>query len=462
MKKLTLFFIIIGLTACTREPRTVRLDDFTPPESFTLQQPPPINEVSWSEPPVNLINWQLSHVFSSLNGEESAYLKQVGNQHTVFPFVWDRFPNIDRDPTEDETGIVVPINNYRAIWLDAISLPGYALPAIFLKLIAANGQQLAYVYRNIDNVAVEIFALESLGEINLSMVAGELFIDREETVATGLEVHRYGFSGSSFQLNSVFIRNESTLLNNPEARALRALDVRAQEAFLHGPWIRSELDSGSFLATNSGQVLVQFRPESREIVFGEHDMLEVFNWNFSTRLQTGLLLSTRNSQIDYITSNITIVYHSNNEILLRFNGDSPWRGTYRRMTASQMESTLPRSRSIELFPLQLNGSYFSASGSEWYFNATRFTLNEGANQRQGNYAVFRVNNQLILTLNFVNSRGITLEREAFLADFNERHEGGRTVRSLTLTPGELLVWGIEPAGVSPLFIEQIELTLTNN
>jgi hypothetical protein len=462
-KILLLLSLSLLIFSCRRERILPDADEslvWTPSADIPQEEPGRLPGTGSEEQSIAAkVTWQLTALYSAVTAEESAYLKQVGPQNIVYPFVWDRNPNIDRDPTEDETGIIIPIANYRDIWIDSADLDGNGAAEIFMRLISASGHQLIYVYKLNGKIAQEIFALESTGELNLiSDDKAGLIIESEEVTPNGVESIRYQFDKNTFRQTARSIKPQSAMLSNKETAAIRSLSTENQENFLNGPWLRMPADGQSAGSNGPADVIVHFKPETYEVVFGQSDMIEVFNWRISTRVHSGLLLDARNSQINEIANNITVMYRSNNEIQLRFTGDSVWKGIYKRMTAREKEASLPQIKALEFDALTLSGLFKSALGTEYTFSYPNFTIMSNDAVEKGTYAIFTINNQNIIEMRFLNSRGLVTDRKAYAIEFQERREGNRLVRTLSLTPGSLIVWGLEGDSNTQVYLEQIEFT----
>lgn len=392
----------------------------------------------------------LTVVYSSRSDEETAYLKQEQGVYTLYPFVWDEIPNLDRNPIEGELGIETA--GFSALWLDAADFTGDGQSEVFVKIIKNTGEQEGAVYRRTGKrSAQEIFRIASLGEISGPLPAspnGPAGIEVEESSGSQAikAVYRYSRESQGFIQES-----QRLAARNAEGVDVRAMNTSQIEEFLRGPWQKA----GS--AQGQDKVIAFFSPQTRRLVFGQGRMVEILDWQSSVKMASGLLLNTRNSQISYIANNARISVASAKEVDVTFQGNALWSGLYQRMDAQERADSAPQNQPLVNNAPPFSGIYRNAEGSEYAFNYPRFSIEENGRSRSGAFALFSLNGQDVLELRFLDARGFAEERKIYLIEFQEHKEGARLIRTLALTPGSLAVWGAEKTGSASALLEQIEI-----
>jgi hypothetical protein len=143
-----------------------------------------------------------------------------------------------------------------------------------------------------------------------------------------------------------------------------------------------------------------FDPARKEIIFFGDDAQQVFYWQSSTPTRYGLFIRSQNISINTLLRFIDIELESMDSIRLRVNEDvrlritanTTWDGSYRRAGAV----------SYVRMASQLNPAIEASFDSSWgriHFHDTgEYTINSGANIREGRYVFYRIDDNDLLEL----------------------------------------------------------------
>jgi hypothetical protein len=102
-------------------------------------------------------------------------------------------------------------------------------------------------------------------------------------------------------------------------------------------------------------------------------------------------------------------------------------------------------RAVLLDPGQLSGPYSAVSDLSLDFASPRVTWVEDGRSREGSYVVFTLQGRTILDIRLMAARQGPAEGRTYLADYKEKRDTKRVVRTLVLTPVQLTVKGYEEA-----------------
>lgn len=409
-----------------------------------------------------ITNWDLTALFNSEGTESTAYLKRISSAQGIFPSAWDRFDNTSGDPTEGEAYIPIPNGEIATAFADVLDLSISKKPVIAARVLWTDGTQNLYVYRIDDRYQPsEIFSLASKGQININHGdRDDVQIQNDEPLAEGIRRTQYRYEGGKFTSISPVILDKKQVpgyRDNAEGKS-------DQISRLRGPWVfRENLPDSIFTPAGMSRdrVIVSFMPETRQIIFSQNDMAEIFSWRSSTNVLSGLLISLQNSFVSQIVQSAIIQFLTPDRIIIRFQGDMIWTGIYDRMTRQQRNFTIEQQNMI-LHPngMELAGSYRSADGREFFFSYPNFTMRQtgdNPSEEHGTYAILHVNKQDILEIHTTDQNGWMKQRHIYQFSNSERKEGGRLIRSFVITPGDLYIYGVVTDGARPTTFEQVSI-----
>ncbi|MEE8441809.1 MAG: hypothetical protein V3S41_08820, partial [Spirochaetia bacterium] len=110
-----------------------------------------------------------------------------------------------------------------------------------------------------------------------------------------------------------------------------------------------------------------------------------------------------------------------------------------------------------LSEFQPRGLYTSDAGVEIVFGDTDFTYRDGRGQRSGGFALYRINNDLVLEMKFVDENRLPVESRRYSVEYAETTDDDRLIRTMLLQPGEVGIAGFFSSGDESTTLEQIEL-----
>ncbi len=227
------------------------------------------------------------------------------------------------------------------------------------------------------------------------------------------------------------------------------------EEFLSGSWVQ-------VLPTPAGErigAIVDFQPRSRRISISTGDTQEVYVWRDTLRtIYNRVMLIGENEAVPKITKTFSVSVETSSTIALSVQasdlGDFPL-ATYTRASEDIQARLLARSGTpVLLDGAQLSGPYTAPPDLTLDFASPRVTWSEDGRARQGSYAIFTLQGRTILDIRLLGPRQVPAESRTFLADYKEKREANRALRTLVLTPVQLTVKGYEEALGSPLTLSQ--------
>lgn len=229
-------------------------------------------------------------------------------------------------------------------------------------------------------------------------------------------------------------------------------DVSVYEEFLHGAWYR-ETGNGSFLD------MLYFDPETREILFYNGSVEEVFTWGVSHRT-TAKRLYTRvnNAIIPSMYETVSVSAETFDRIEL-WRAATNWNGTYRRLSPA-LQLILDSESTLEpiLSPIKLTGVWQSSDGANIIFDMPGIKWTESGKTRFGTASLFSLGNKMVLQIQFMKKNGALEETTNWLVDYEEDKDPTRIIRSISLTPAKLRVDQIREIGAAATRrFEQIEV-----
>jgi hypothetical protein len=227
------------------------------------------------------------------------------------------------------------------------------------------------------------------------------------------------------------------------------------ERFLDGPWYRSTSEPDRLEILSFGLL-------ERTIVFhsGYRHLQQAYRWDESAKTVygRGLQVFVTNESITSIQQLISVSVQELNQITINIQGSEDKDGTYLRLTGSLQTAVLATddTTAVAATPAP-RGLYQGDDGLEIVFTEPEFVYRDGNVQRNGGYAIYRVNGTTILELKFVDANRLPVESWRFSAELTETADDDRLTRRLTLEPGVLGLAGFSPTGDPVISLEQIEL-----
>ena len=229
-------------------------------------------------------------------------------------------------------------------------------------------------------------------------------------------------------------------------------NVAVYEDFLRGAWYR-ETGNGSFLD------MLYFDPDTREILFYNGSIEEVFTWGISHRT-TAKRLYTRvsNSIIPSMYDTVSVSAESYDMIEL-WRAAANWNGVYRRLSPA-LQLSLNAESSLEpiLSPIKLTGVWQSSDNVDLIFDMPGIKWTENGKTRLGTASLFSIGNKMVLQIQFMKRNGALEETVNWLVDYEEdKEDSSRIIRSLTLSPALLRADQIRSTGTAVRSFKQVEV-----
>jgi len=228
-------------------------------------------------------------------------------------------------------------------------------------------------------------------------------------------------------------------------------DVTVYESYLRGAWYR-ETGNGSFMD------MLYFDPETREILFYNGSIEEVFTWGVSHRT-TAKRLYTRvsNAIIPSMFDTVSVSAESYDRIEL-WRAATNWNGVYRRLSPA-LQLILDTESALEpiLSTVKLTGVWQSSDGSSLVFDLPGIRWTEKGKTRMGTASLFSLGGKMVLQIQYMKKNGSLEETANWIVDYEEDKDPTRIIRSLSLLPAQLRVDQIRETGSAMKRFEQIEV-----
>ncbi len=268
-------------------------------------------------------------------------------------------------------------------------------------------------------------------------------------------------------------------LKQKQLRELFSVNSTKQdfEEFLKGPWFKQN-EIGS---------IVFFNPSYNTINFYDGSVLETYLIDEFNLLQGyRLSLITSNNIIGSIKKWISITVHSMNAIEISTSksqfktvvGNERWEGKYNRLTSDLMESLLQKQKSfVQTSVVNLSGIYRANEGLEIAFEPPYFTWLEENHDESipsgtaGGFSIiqnvpllngFYLERDIpervdVITFRFINENGMATIDRTFVIEHAVKEDSNTVVKTINLTPSNLVVQGALLTSKDSLALEQIEI-----
>lgn len=234
--------------------------------------------------------------------------------------------------------------------------------------------------------------------------------------------------------------------------------VAAFEEFLAGSWVQLSLSSAGPEKIGS---IVDFQPQSRRVSISSGDTQEVYIWRDTLRtIYNRVILIGENEAVPKITKTFSIGVESVSSIAVSIQGsdlgDFPLT-TYTKVSDEIQSRLLAEAgAAVALDEPALSGAYTSASDLAIEFSNHRLTWTEAGKRREGSYVVFSLRGRRVLGVRLLSESPHASESRSYLADFKEKRDTNRLLRTLVLTPVLVTVKGFEEALGDPLTLSQTQ------
>jgi len=244
------------------------------------------------------------------------------------------------------------------------------------------------------------------------------------------------------------------------------------EEFLRGPWFKQ----------NEINHVVFFNPEYETINFYDGNVLEIYIIEDIIRHGYRLSLITRNNSISSIKKWIIITISSHDTMEIASSKaqyktiveSEQWEGTYSRLTADLLETFLQTHGSTVRIndSLELSGIYRNNDGFEIAFEPPHFTWIDDENGgASGGFSImsdvplvngFYLEREIadrvsVITFRFLKESGIPVEDRTYVLEHSVKEESNTIVKTIVLTPADLIVSGATLTSKESVSLEQIEI-----
>ncbi len=252
------------------------------------------------------------------------------------------------------------------------------------------------------------------------------------------------------QRSSSKIRAETLL----EARIAHVYSggVNVFEEYLEGAWYR---ESGDGTDIN----MIFFDRKSREMVFYDGSVQEVYSWGVSNRATAQRLYTNMiNAVIPSLSDRLIIIADSWDTIRIRWSASEEDYTTYRRF-GEALQSVLGEGSSISSLGVDmgLTGVWESPEGSEIIFDLPKIEWEEDGKIRSGTASIFVLDGVSVLQVQFMKKNGALEETVNWVVEYEEDRDETKVIRSLSLTPAFLNVDGVVTGDDAWRRFEQIEI-----
>lgn len=233
--------------------------------------------------------------------------------------------------------------------------------------------------------------------------------------------------------------------------------VPAFEEFLAGSWVQlSPTPSGEKVGS-----IVDFQPRARRIAIFTGDTQELYIWRDTLRtIYNRVILIGENEAVAKITKTFSISVESVSSIAVSIQGsdlgDFPL--TIYTKVSEDIQARLLAHPGIPVL-LQaagLAGGYSGASDLVVHFDNPRISWAEAGRRREGSFVLYVLQGRTILAVRLLNAKHTAAESRSYLADYKEKREASRVVRTLILTPVQVTVKGYEETTAPALTVVQTQ------
>jgi hypothetical protein len=236
--------------------------------------------------------------------------------------------------------------------------------------------------------------------------------------------------------------------------------------FLRGAWCLQE----------QADILVVFSPEENCISFFNKNIIENYNIINLSRFGYRFYINAQSTVIQSIQKFIEVSIKSLNSVEIIIKESESWSGSYDRILEQASVDFFKQGAksTTESQKISLSGVYKNHEGLEIAFEQAPpfFTwLEGGVSQGAGGYSIlYKANllnalflereiskNVAVITFRFQKDNGLFIKDNCYILEYAEKQENNTRNRTLTLTPAQLLVKGVEAVDRKSLQLEQTEI-----
>jgi hypothetical protein len=236
--------------------------------------------------------------------------------------------------------------------------------------------------------------------------------------------------------------------------------------FISGPWIKEGSDQLLYISQITSSVQLAFAENQQSYLIME-------NW-ISSRNGWRMSMNLRNENLSHVRPRLTITVRDLNSLEMSitrpgiragvdfdFTMNEIWGGVYTRLLNTEglnAPEVMSSRENKVLYPYGVNGLYRSDNNWEMFFSAPLITFRTQDEERSGGYAIYRINEQTILEINYLRPGGAAPEKQQFLLEFDETRDGNELRRTIFLQEADLSTYGAIPVTQEVIRLEQtIEL-----
>ena len=233
--------------------------------------------------------------------------------------------------------------------------------------------------------------------------------------------------------------------------------VSSFEDFLSGSWVQLSPTPGGERVDS----IVDVQPRDRRISISTGDTQEVYIWRDTLRtIYNRVILIGENESVAKITKTFSISVESASSIAVSIQGsdlgDFPL-ATYTKVSEDIQARLLARPGvSVRPAAAGLAGAYSGASHLVLDFSNPRIVWTDAGRSQEGSYVVYTLQGRTILAVRLLRARQSGSESRSYLADYREKREASRLVRTLVLTPVLVTVKGYEETTAASLTLVQTQ------
>ncbi len=417
--------------------------------------------------------------------------------------------NLDLEPSDEQILLAVPLdddevpislmiataqasqNAYTIVWQTDLSTR--TLTDITLHLDDLNGNNRNDIvvagFDNIGNHVTEVFATPKNGQIpdfrkvfslkikgNIDIIP----VERSASYYSGISdespyfiiVQQHDPSSENeldlietrWEWNSrisTYLETESkqikaeTILED-RIKKLYVSDVADYEDYLKGAWYRASGESAY-------EDILYFNPDTRELMFFNGEVLEIFIWGSSHRTTAKrLYFKITNRVVPSLNDTVYISVDSWDSIqLARISRE--WNSSYRRINSS-LHNTLMNQFSLSplLSNQSISGIWDGLGDERIVFDLPRIEWIKDGVSRVGTASFFNLRDLMVLQIQFLDKDGAREETVNWTVEYNEEIKDNQIIRSIALSLAALDTSGIENTAMDIVRFEQIEEELPMN
>ena len=418
--------------------------------------------------------------------------------------------NLDTDTSDEQVLVTLPLddedaplrlmiattnpirNQYAIVWEAPLSLRSLRGVALRANDVTGNGRMDLIVtgFNEEGRHATEIFGVSKRGDIRDYKRIFSLLVDGNIDIVAKERSSRYWSGSASGEPYDIVVQKTDpdsenamdiietlwewdsgafayrqgpsknvkaeTLLEERIARVYTG-GVDVFEKYLEGAWYKENGDG-------SGIDMLFFDPETREFVFYDGSVQEVYVWGQSNRATAKRLYTrTNNAVIPSLSERLIIIADSWDGIRVKWERSDEDYVPYRRL-GQAIQSVLDETSVLEglVVNMDLTGVWKSPGGAEIVFDLPHIDWRDGDETRSGTASLFMLGGTTVLQIQFMKRNGALEETRNWVVEYDEDRDDTRAIRSLSLSPAVLSVDGVRIQEDTWRRFEQIEVLSAEN